>query len=132
MYYWDLTLSSITMIHLVMSVGFSVDFSVHICHAFLSYRKEQKCFKRHLICQVDLYLMQRCLLSLGFNAFFSESYFSVFGRVMLLVIIFGLLHDSFFLPLTLEFVLSIKKWTSKNTVHVDLFMFENVSSETLH
>ena len=39
MYYWDLTLSSITMIHLVMSMRFSVDFSVHICHAFLSYRR---------------------------------------------------------------------------------------------
>ncbi|XP_056013209.1 patched domain-containing protein 3-like [Ostrea edulis] len=40
MYIWDLTLSSITMIHLVMSVGFSVDFSVHVCHAFLAVRSE--------------------------------------------------------------------------------------------
>lgn len=42
MYYWDLTLSSITMIQLVMSVGFSVDFSVHICHAFLVVRMKKK------------------------------------------------------------------------------------------
>lgn len=35
MYYWGLTLSMITEIHLVMSIGFSVDFCVLICHAFL-------------------------------------------------------------------------------------------------
>lgn len=52
MYYWDLTLSSITMIQLVMSVGFSVDFSVHICHAFLVVRmkKKQKALVKALTC----------------------------------------------------------------------------------
>ena len=34
-YFWDLTLSSIIMTHLVMSVGFSVDFSAHVCAAYL-------------------------------------------------------------------------------------------------
>jgi predicted RND superfamily exporter protein len=30
-----ITLSVITMIHLIMSVGFSVDFSAHVCSAYL-------------------------------------------------------------------------------------------------
>ena len=53
MYYWDLTLSSITMIQLVMSVWFSVDFSVHICHAILVFRmikKKQKALVKALTC----------------------------------------------------------------------------------
>ena len=35
MYFWGITLSSVTMIHLIMSVGFSVDFSAHVCSAYL-------------------------------------------------------------------------------------------------
>ncbi|RUS69751.1 hypothetical protein EGW08_022490, partial [Elysia chlorotica] len=35
MAHWDLTLSSVTMIHLIMSVGFSVDFCSHVCTAYM-------------------------------------------------------------------------------------------------
>jgi multidrug efflux pump subunit AcrB len=34
MHFWGLTLSSITMIHIIMCIGFCVDFATHICHAF--------------------------------------------------------------------------------------------------
>ncbi|CAG2233387.1 unnamed protein product [Mytilus edulis] len=33
--FWDLTLSSVTMIHIIMCVGFCIDFSTHMCHAFV-------------------------------------------------------------------------------------------------
>lgn len=32
---WNLTLSSVTMIEIVMCICFSVDFSAHICHAYV-------------------------------------------------------------------------------------------------
>ena len=35
MFYWDLTFSLMTVIRHVTIVGFSMDFSVHICHAIL-------------------------------------------------------------------------------------------------
>ncbi|XP_077864784.1 patched domain-containing protein 3-like [Saccoglossus kowalevskii] len=35
MHFWGLSLSSITMMHVIMSVGFCVDYSAHICHAFM-------------------------------------------------------------------------------------------------
>nr|KAG5707060.1 hypothetical protein BaRGS_011771 [Batillaria attramentaria] len=35
MHFWDLSLSPITMIELIMSVGFSVDYSAHVCAAYL-------------------------------------------------------------------------------------------------
>lgn len=110
MYIWDLTLSSITMIHLVMSVGFSVDFSVHVCHAFLAVRSET---------QTDI--LQKAFDKAGgpiFNAAFSsllgismlslsQSYiFQSFGKVMFLVIGFGLVHAALFLPLVLSIIFS--------------------------
>ena len=108
MYYWDLTLSSITMIHLVMSVGFSVDFSVHICHAFLVSRFDADMMEK-AINKAGGPVFNAALSSLVgiFMLAFSESYiFQSFGKVMFLVIIFGLLHAAFFLPLLLYGVLS--------------------------
>ena len=40
MYIWNLTLNSITMINLVMAIGFSVDYSAHIAHAFVNSQEE--------------------------------------------------------------------------------------------
>ena len=34
-HYWDMTLNSIVLIHLVMGLGLSVDFSAHIAHTYL-------------------------------------------------------------------------------------------------
>ncbi|XP_061193864.1 patched domain-containing protein 3-like [Saccostrea echinata] len=115
MYYWDLTLSSITMIHLVMSVGFSVDFSVHICHAFISVDGEN----RKIILENALdraggpivnaaisTLLGICMLG------FARSYiFNSFGILMFLVIGFGLIHASFFLPL---FLYAFIPWITKS------------------
>ena len=105
MYYWDLTLSSITMIHLVMSVGFSVDFSVHICHAFLNVRSEDQ--KKVLPKAFDtvggpvLNAAFSSLLGIAMLGFTKSYIFQSFGKVMFLVIGFGLFHAAFVLPLVL-------------------------------
>jgi predicted RND superfamily exporter protein len=105
MYFWDLTLSSITMIHLVMSVGFSVDFSVHVCHAFISVEGDER--KEVLIKALDrsggpiVNAAFSTLLGILMLAFSSSYIFISFGKVMFLVIAFGLLHAAFFLPLLL-------------------------------
>nr|XP_022331703.1 patched domain-containing protein 3-like [Crassostrea virginica] len=105
MYYWDLTLSSITMIHLVMSVGFSVDFSVHICHAFLNIRSEDqnkvlpKAFD--IIGGPVLHAAFSSLLGIAMLGFTKSYIFQSFGKVMFLVIAFGLFHTAFVLPLVL-------------------------------
>ncbi|XP_062588601.1 patched domain-containing protein 3-like [Saccostrea cucullata] len=105
MFYWDLTLSSITMIHLVMSVGFSVDFSVHICHAFFSVEGDDP----NEILQNAMDRAGGPIVNAAFSTLlgiimlaFSSSYIFVsFGKLMFLVITFGLLHGAFFLPLLL-------------------------------
>ena len=35
MYVWDVPLNSISMINLVMAIGFAVDYSAHIAHSFV-------------------------------------------------------------------------------------------------
>ena len=40
MYVWDLSLNIIVMINLVMAMGFAVDYSAHIAHAFVTSKKE--------------------------------------------------------------------------------------------
>lgn len=111
MYYWDLTLSSVTMIHLVMSVGFSVDFAVHICHSFLSSRSESEVLKSALDKSGGPLFNAAFSSLLGIvMLFFSESYiFQSFGKVMLLVVSFGLVHAVFFLPLLLDILMLLMK-----------------------
>lgn len=35
MYFWDVRLNMVSMICLLIAVGFSVDFSAHVCHTFM-------------------------------------------------------------------------------------------------
>lgn len=105
MYYWGLTLSSITMIHLVMSIGFSVDFSVHICHAFLAVKTEKRddALKKafDLVGGPILNAAISSLLGISMLGFSKSYIFQSFGKVMFLVIVFGLFHAAFVLPLIL-------------------------------
>ena len=122
MYYWDLTLSSVTMIHLVMTVGFSVDFSAHICHAFVSVAVTDKDVVNRRFClgksrNVRDIRVEKAIDRSGgpiINAALSSivgilmltlstSYiFQSFFKLMLLVILFGLAHSVFFLPVLLS------------------------------
>ncbi|XP_076456429.1 patched domain-containing protein 3-like [Babylonia areolata] len=108
LYYWDLTLSSITMIHLVMSVGFSVDFSAHVCTAYLlshAVRRQDRARDaiRHAagpILNGATSTMLGVLFLLASSSFIFQSFF----KVMFLVILFGLLHAVFFLPAVLSLI----------------------------
>ena len=106
LHFWKLTLSSVTMIHLIMCVGFSVDFTAHICHAYMiangSNRNERVSVAltssggpifNGAVSSVLGILMLSIAKSYIFRSFF---------EVMLLVIIFGASHALFFLPVILS------------------------------
>ncbi|XP_071114245.1 patched domain-containing protein 3-like [Haliotis cracherodii] len=108
LYFWDLSLSSITMIHLIMSVGFSVDFSVHVCSAFMlgtgSTRHEKA---KYAIVHASGPILNGAISSfLGVIVLvFSESYiFKSFFNIMLTVMLFGMLHAVFLLPVILSLI----------------------------
>jgi predicted RND superfamily exporter protein len=113
MYYWDISLSSISMIHLIMTVGFSVDFSAHICHAYLAVDSDSRDTKVHLALDRSGGPVFNAAFStmLGVSVLgLANSYiFKTFGKLMFLVIFIGLVHSVFLIPVVLSFVGPLKK-----------------------
>lgn len=103
---WDINLDSVSMINLIMCIGFSVDFTAHICYAYMASKAKTPKEK-----------MSECLYSLGLPIcqgsfstilgvialLLADSYlFSVFFKMVFMVIFFGAMHGLFLLPVLLS------------------------------
>ncbi|XP_071478040.1 patched domain-containing protein 3-like [Diadema antillarum] len=113
---WDVRLDSISMINLILCIGFSVDFSAHITYSFLSgpeeydgkHRDKLSIASRHAV--MALYSLGMPILQGAISTIiaiialnWSTSYiFVAFFKVMLLVMLFGILHSLVFLPVLLS------------------------------
>lgn len=108
MHFWGLTLSSVTMIHIIMSVGFSVDFSAHICHAYIivNGKTRDERVKAAItrsggpVLNAAVSSVLGILMLIFSNSFIFQSFF----KLMLLVILFGLAHSIFLLPVILSLI----------------------------
>lgn len=108
MYFWNITLSSITMIHLIMSVGFSVDYSAHVCSAYLlstsvdrvSRAKDAINHAAGPVLNGGISTLLGVVLLAASKSYIFESFF----KIMLLVIIFGMAHAVLFLPVVLSVI----------------------------
>eukprot|EP01066_Platyproteum_vivax_P010507 Platyproteum_vivax@DN4707_c0_g1_i1.p1 len=108
MSFWGLQLNMITMINLVISIGFSVDYSAHICHTFTHCEGET----RNLRATEALVLMGGPILHGAMStqmgvimlAFSSSFVFRVFFKMMTMVLVFGVSHGVIFLPVMLSLV----------------------------
>ncbi|XP_071498030.1 patched domain-containing protein 3-like [Diadema antillarum] len=113
---WDVRLDSISMINLILCIGFSVDFSAHITYSFLSGPEEYDGKHRDRLSMASQHAVM-ALYSLGMPILqgaistiiaiialnWSTSYiFVAFFKVMLLVMLFGILHSLVFLPVLLS------------------------------
>lgn len=103
---WSVNLDSISMINLIMCIGFSVDYTAHICYAYMSSKARRPADK-----------VKECLYALGVPIFqgsistilgmvallLADSYiFSVFFKMVFLVVFFGAIHGVFLLPVLLS------------------------------
>ncbi|XP_064188549.1 patched domain-containing protein 3-like isoform X1 [Anguilla rostrata] len=102
---WDVNLDSISMIILVVCIGFSVDFSAHISYAFVSSNKPTANEKA-----IDaLYTLGYPIVQGAVSTIVgvvvlsaSQSYiFRTFFKIMFLVILIGLFHAITFIPVFL-------------------------------
>ena len=103
---WNVNLDSISMINLIMCIGFSVDFSAHISYAYLAAKVDTPDER-----------VQECLYTLGMpilqggmstilgicTLILAPSYiFVTFFKTVFLVIFFGAMHGIFLLPVLLS------------------------------
>lgn len=93
---WDVNLDSISMINLIMCIGFSIDFTAHICYVYMSSKcKLPKDRVREALYSLGLPIVQGSVSTiLGVVALLlAESYiFLVFFKMVFLVIFFGAMH----------------------------------------
>ncbi|XP_014045092.2 patched domain-containing protein 3 isoform X2 [Salmo salar] len=105
---WDVSLDSISMINLIICIGFSVNFSAHVSYAFVSSSKADSNEKAvDALAHLGFPIVQGAVSTLlGVVALsFSDSYiFRTFFKLIFLVITFGLVHAVAFLPVFLTFV----------------------------
>ncbi|XP_071113742.1 patched domain-containing protein 3-like [Haliotis cracherodii] len=105
---WGLSLSSITMIHLIMSVGFSIDFTVHVSTAYMLAKGKTRDERvKHAIIHAA-----GPIFNGGFSTFIgiltlvrSQSYvFQSFFKIMIFVIVFGMGNAVLLMPVILSLV----------------------------
>ena len=104
---WDVNLDSISMINLVICIGFSVDFSAHISYAFVSSGKKTPNEKAiDALYNLGYPIIQGAVSTVAGVVVLSaaKSYiFRTFFKIMFLVILFGAAHGLVFIPVFLTF-----------------------------
>uniref|UniRef100_A0A3B5BC82 Patched domain-containing protein 3 n=1 Tax=Stegastes partitus TaxID=144197 RepID=A0A3B5BC82_9TELE len=102
---WGVNLDSISMINLVMCIGFSVDFSAHISYSFVSSTKSDANEKAmDALAHLGYPILQGALSTVVGVVVLSASgsyIFRTFFKIVFLVIVFGLLHGLVFIPVFL-------------------------------
>lgn len=108
MYYVDVSLSAITMVHLIMSVGFSIDFTAHICHGYLVANGNDRDTRvQQAIDETGAPIFHGAVSSLiGIASLAAaKSYvFRTFATVMAFVLAFGIAHALLLLPVLLSWI----------------------------
>ncbi|XP_018596561.2 patched domain-containing protein 3-like [Scleropages formosus] len=119
---WDVNLDSISMINLVICIGFSVDFSAHISYAFVSSTKSSAKEKAiEALFTLGYPIVQGAVSTiLGIVVLSAaKSYiFRTFFKIMFLVISFGAIHGITFIPvfMTVSGICSSKDKVKANSV----------------
>lgn len=107
MAFWNVNLDSISMINLVICIGFSFDFSAHISYAFVS-STETSVNKKSI---EALYMLGYPVLQSAISTIIgvcvlsaAKAYiFRTFFKIMFLVMFFGAAHGLIFIPVFLTF-----------------------------
>ncbi|XP_078591490.1 patched domain-containing protein 3-like [Branchiostoma floridae x Branchiostoma japonicum] len=103
---WSVNLDSVSMINIIMCIGFSVDFSAHIVYSFVTAEESGRDARAvHALYSLGVPILQGSLSTiLGIAALSTApSYgFRTFFKTVFLVIVFGLVHGIVFLPVMLS------------------------------
>merc|ERR1712176_803879 len=116
-YFWNLELNPIVLMHVIVSIGISVDYSAHIAYAYLvepvpSTGYETKDKIRGYKAKMALRKMGSSVFHGGFSTFVAifvlapgTTYiFLAFFRLWFGIILFGMMNGFLFLPVVLSFI----------------------------
>ncbi|XP_061852875.1 patched domain-containing protein 3 [Colius striatus] len=107
MTFWNVNLDSISMINLVICIGFSVDFSAHISYAFVTSGESSANGRAiealSLLGYPVLQGAVSTILGVVVLAAAKAYIFRTFFKIMFLVILFGALHGLLFIPVFLTY-----------------------------
>lgn len=123
---WNVNLDSISMINLIMCIGFSVDYSAHISYAYLSSdgptpNEKMKC-ALHSLGMPIFQGSVSTILGIIILAFAPSYIFLTFFKTVFLVILFGALHGILLLPVLLSMSHSLCKKQKKAIVTHPFFV----------
>uniref|UniRef100_A0AC34G602 Uncharacterized protein n=1 Tax=Panagrolaimus sp. ES5 TaxID=591445 RepID=A0AC34G602_9BILA len=105
---WGVNLESVSMITVIMSIGFSVDLSAHIAYAYV---KSEGCSKMKAIAALEtlgwpVFLGAfTTLIGITVLTFVDAYIIQIFFKTIFLVIGFSLIHGMVFLPVLLTIML---------------------------
>ena len=106
MAHWNVSLDSVSMINLVMCVGFSVDFAAHVSyHYVVSGDPDPRERVREAMGCLGTPIVQGALstvLGVSILATSNNYIFRTFFKLVLLVMVFGFFHAMFLLPVLLS------------------------------
>ncbi|KAK7174086.1 hypothetical protein R3I93_001304 [Phoxinus phoxinus] len=118
MAFWDVSLDSVSMINLVICIGFSVDFSAHISYAFVSSEKSSANEKAvDAVTKLGYPIIQGAVSTIAGVVVLAaaKSYiFRTFFKIMFLVILFGAVHGIVFIPVFLTFLRTFSNRHERN------------------
>ncbi|KAJ6226645.1 patched domain-containing protein [Anaeramoeba flamelloides] len=105
----DLTIDVVTMISLIMSVGFSIDYSAHICHAFINRPAENRQLRAtRAITEIGSSVVLGGITTfIGLSPvliFANSDLFRIIVKIIYATIILGLLHGFVLLPILLTII----------------------------
>ncbi|KAL1248941.1 hypothetical protein QQF64_022259 [Cirrhinus molitorella] len=133
---WGVNLDSISMIILVVCIGFTVDFSAHISYAFVSSKKstvnERVVDALFSLGYPVLQGATSTIIGVLILAASKNHIFRTFFKIMFLVMVFGLAHSIIFIPVFLTLLpcsstKAKKKTTTLPGVIPKIIMIENKS-----
>lgn len=119
---WGVNLDSISMIILVVCIGFTVDFSAHISYAFVSSKKstanERVIDALFSLGYPVLQGAASTIIGVLVLAASKNHIFRVYFKIMFLVMLFGLAHSIIFIPVFLTLLSCSSTNTNKETMIV--------------
>ncbi|KAA0711772.1 Patched domain-containing protein 3 RND-type protein RNDEu-3 [Triplophysa tibetana] len=132
---WDVSLDSVSMINLVICIGFSVDFSAHISYAFVTSEKLSVNEKaKDALYKLGYPIIQGAASTIAGVVVLAaaKSYiFRTFFKIMLLVIVFGAVHGVVFIPVFFTFLGTCNKMicATKKTYIISRYSNTNLGTK---